>query len=64
MPTYKGYGFYHNMGYGTKEHREALLQLGVSPIHRMSYSPMSDLNLLKEQAKSQDVTDLLESLDV
>jgi len=52
------------MGYGTKEHREALLQLGVSPIHRMSYSPMSDLNLLKEQAKSQDVTDLLESLDV
>ncbi|WP_202711315.1 ribonuclease HII [Sporosalibacterium faouarense] len=34
---YDGYGFERNKGYGTKEHREALLEKGPSPIHRMTF---------------------------
>lgn len=29
-----GYGFAHHKGYGTEEHREAVLRLGASPQHR------------------------------
>lgn len=35
--TYPGYDFKKHKGYGTKVHREALLKLGPSPIHRMSF---------------------------
>jgi ribonuclease HII len=38
-----GYGFSKNAGYGTPAHRSALRQLGVSKVHRRSYSPMSDM---------------------
>lgn len=31
------YGFAQHMGYGTKDHREAIAQYGKSPIHRVSY---------------------------
>ncbi len=34
---YPGYGFERNMGYGTAEHRAALKELGVTPIHRRSF---------------------------
>lgn len=34
-----GYGWERNMGYPTKEHREALMRLGVSRYHRLSYGP-------------------------
>ena len=34
---YPGYGFDRNMGYGTKQHREALTRLGPSPIHRRTF---------------------------
>ena len=33
------YGFNKNMGYGTKEHMEAISIHGVSPVHRLSYAP-------------------------
>jgi ribonuclease HII len=32
-----GYGLARNMGYGSREHREALGRLGPSPIHRRSF---------------------------
>lgn len=35
--TYKGYAFEKNKGYGTKEHRQALKELGPTPIHRMTF---------------------------
>lgn len=38
-----GYGWAHNAGYGTAEHRAALLQLGVTPHHRRSFKPIADL---------------------
>ena len=36
-PEYK---FENNSGYGTKEHQNALLKFGVSPIHRRSFKPI------------------------
>ncbi|MHA3066104.1 ribonuclease HII [Lacticaseibacillus saniviri] len=38
--VYPGYDFAHNMGYGTKKHLLGLAQLGVTPIHRRSFSPV------------------------
>ncbi|MEP7162387.1 MAG: ribonuclease HII [Candidatus Moraniibacteriota bacterium] len=38
---YPGYGLAQHKGYGTKEHMEALRRLGPSPIHRMSFEPVS-----------------------
>jgi len=35
--TYPGYGLRRNMGYGSAEHREALLRLGLSPLHRRAF---------------------------
>jgi ribonuclease HII len=40
---YPGYSFAKNVGYGTKEHAEALKKLGPCPIHRRSYQPIKDL---------------------
>ncbi len=37
---YPGYGWEHNMGYPTPEHREALVALGPSPHHRRSFAPV------------------------
>ncbi|PKA23663.1 ribonuclease HII [Leptospira meyeri] len=34
---YPGYGFAKHKGYGTEEHRDALMKLGISPIHRLSF---------------------------
>jgi len=36
-PEYK---FENNSGYGTKEHQNALLKFGVTPIHRRSFKPI------------------------
>jgi ribonuclease HII len=41
--SYPGYGFATHKGYGTPEHREALLRLGPSPIHRMSFPVLHEL---------------------
>lgn len=35
---YPGYGFLRNKGYPTQEHRDAVLRLGVCPIHRRSFA--------------------------
>jgi ribonuclease HII len=34
---YPGYGWDHNMGYGTGEHRDALERLGATPHHRQTF---------------------------
>lgn len=34
---YPKYGFAKNKGYGTKEHREAILRFGPSPVHRAKF---------------------------
>lgn len=40
---YPGYGWERNAGYGTLEHREALLTLGVTPHHRVSFKPIHNI---------------------
>jgi ribonuclease HII len=34
---YQKYGFYNNKGYGTKQHREALVKNGAEDIHRKTF---------------------------
>jgi ribonuclease HII len=38
---YPVYGFARNMGYGTREHLEALRRFGPSPVHRRSFRPVA-----------------------
>jgi ribonuclease HII len=40
-----GYGFARHKGYATREHLQALSRLGPSPLHRRSFSPVSQLAL-------------------
>ncbi|RRK10968.1 ribonuclease HII [Lactiplantibacillus garii] len=40
--VYPGYDFADNMGYGTAKHLAGLQQLGVTPIHRRSFSPVQN----------------------
>jgi len=41
--TFPGYGWEKNAGYGTKEHREALASIGVTPHHRKTFSPIAKI---------------------
>ena len=36
---YPGYGWERNAGYGTSEHLQAIARLGLTPLHRRSFSP-------------------------
>jgi ribonuclease HII len=38
-----GYGWEKNAGYGTRQHRDALARLGLTPHHRMSFKPIKML---------------------
>ncbi len=40
---YPGYVLARNKGYGTRDHRKALLRLGPSQIHRRTFKPVSEL---------------------
>lgn len=42
---YPGYGFASHKGYGTPQHRQALQQLGPSPLHRRTWRPVVSLTL-------------------
>ncbi len=46
---YPGYGFESHMGYGTKEHVEAIERRGILPIHRKTFEPIA--SLLKAKMK-------------
>ncbi|MEH7177196.1 ribonuclease HII [Neobacillus vireti] len=37
------YGFQHNMGYGTREHIQAIQKYGITPYHRKSFAPIKDM---------------------
>ena len=39
---FPGYGLAVNKGYATAEHRAALMQLGYSNIHRLSFAPVRE----------------------
>lgn len=46
-----GYGFERHKGYGTPEHRAALVRLGLTPQHRRSFKPVQlALGLMEAEA--------------
>ncbi len=45
---YPGYGFAQHKGYGTDLHRARMRELGVSPVHRISYAPVAALQVVDE----------------
>ena len=47
---YPQYGFEHHMGYGTKEHLEALEKFGACEIHRRTFRPVTNV-LTRSMAK-------------
>ena len=40
---YPGYGWERNAGYPTKDHLQALQDLGVTPVHRRSFKPVHNI---------------------
>jgi ribonuclease HII len=44
-PRYPAYGWEHNAGYATADHRDAILQLGLTPHHRRSFELQCQLTL-------------------
>ena len=42
---YPGYGWETNAGYGTLQHRGAIMELGLTPHHRRTFEPNSQLML-------------------
>ncbi len=40
---YPEYGFAGHKGYGSKKHRDAILEFGGSPLHRKSFSPLKQI---------------------
>lgn len=42
---YPEYGWAHNAGYGTAEHREAIARFGLTPHHRRSFEPNLQFDL-------------------
>ncbi len=39
--VYEGYKFSSHVGYGTAAHRAAIEELGVTPLHRLSFAPLA-----------------------
>lgn len=49
---YPGYGFKNHVGYGTLAHRLAIEELGVTPLHRLSFAPLAKYARTKESGDS------------
>jgi ribonuclease HII len=48
--TYTSYGWETNVGYATREHRDGIKQLGITPIHRRSFTLVPEqLELFTEE---------------
>ena len=68
---YPGYGWEHNQGYATRDHRAAIRELGLTPFHRRSFLALQrtlagdqmPLDLFNEGAPAESEGDEDESLD-
>lgn len=49
---FPGYGFEKHVGYGTRTHKEALTQYGVTAIHRKSYKPIQAIPYEQNESSS------------
>jgi len=57
---FPGYGWETNVGYGTRDHRSALVRLGLTPHHRRSFAPVRmhlGLPLFPDQCLIPDIDD-------
>lgn len=52
-----GYGWARNKGYGTLDHRRALAELGLTPLHRRSFAPVRIHLEARESFESQTQDD-------
>ena len=51
------YGFEKHMGYGTKQHREAIVRYGICPEHRRSFEPIkSMIGFSREEEEKKNTT--------
>jgi ribonuclease HII len=65
---YPGYGWEHNQGYATRDHRAAIRELGLTPFHRRSFLALQRtlagdqiaLDLFGEGGPAADVTEIPE----
>src|SRR3954470_20263653 len=65
---YPGYGWEHNQGYATRDHRDAIRRLGLTPFHRRSFLALQrtlagdqlDFDLLGDPAASADIHERLD----
>jgi ribonuclease HII len=68
---YPGYGWERNQGYATREHREAIRRLGLTPFHRRSFLALQrtlagdqiSLDLFDEEVAADAGADELAELD-
>jgi ribonuclease HII len=56
---YPGYGWEHNRGYPTPDHRRALRELGPTPLHRQSFGLVRQI--MAAAAQPELVFEILES---
>jgi ribonuclease HII len=57
---FPGYGWETNVGYGTRDHRNAIARLGLTPHHRRSFAPVRmhlGLPLFPDDAPLPDMSD-------
>lgn len=48
--VYPQYGFERHKGYGSRQHIQALLEYGPSPVHRQSFSPVREAAELRSRS--------------
>jgi ribonuclease HII len=56
--VHPGYGWSTNMGYGTKQHWDALQRFGPCPLHRRSFRPVSEAMTRNLCPDAHDLLDL------
>jgi len=49
------YNWHKNMGYGSKDHRDAIKRLGTTPFHRITYIKTEKLRTAEEMRAAEDV---------
>jgi ribonuclease HII len=68
---YPGHGWEHNQGYATRDHRDAIRKLGLTPFHRRSFLALQrtlagdqiSLDLFDEAVETIEQQDALDELD-
>ncbi len=60
--VFSGYKFKNHVGYGTAAHRSAIKELGVTPLHRLSFMPLRHYSPSKSPAKQVSTGGLAEGV--